>query len=700
MFKDLDLKNYLNTTRNIGIAAHIDAGKTTTTERILYYTGRVHKIGEVHEGAATMDWMEQERERGITITAAATTAEWTHAQYGIPFVVNIIDTPGHVDFTIEVERSMRVLDGAVAVFDSSQGVEPQSETVWRQADRYRVPRIAFSNKMDKTGADFNLVVNDIKERLGAKPAPIQLPMGAEDKFVGIIDLVRMRAHFFHNDLGTDIEETEIPADWLERATKARAELVEVAADADEAVMMKYLEGEAVDEMELKAALRVGTISMIMFPVLCGSALKNKGVQLMLDAVIDYLPSPLDVPAIKGTDEEGTEIDFPSDPKGPLAGLAFKIMTDPYVGRLTFVRVYSGTLVSGSYVYNSSKGKKERVGRLLKMHANHREEIAELRAGDIGAVVGVKDAATGDTIIGDNDPVVMLERIEIPDPVISLSVEPKTKADQDRMGAGLAKLAEEDPTFRVQTDQESGQTIISGMGELHLEILVDRLRREFKVESTVGAPQVAYRETITKRVDCEGKFVRQSGGRGQFGHVKITAEPLERGAGFQFENAVVGGEVPREFVGPAQKGMEESLHSGPLIGFPIVDLKVTMTGGSYHDVDSSEMAFKIAGSMAIKEAVQKGAPAILEPIMRVEVVVPEEYMGSIIGDLNGRRGQIQGMDERGNARLVKAHVPLSEMFGYATDMRSMTQGRASYSMFFDHYSEVPRSIMETLVKNNK
>jgi elongation factor G len=700
MFKNLDTKNYLNITRNIGIAAHIDAGKTTTTERILYYTGRVHKIGEVHDGAATTDWMEQERERGITITAAATTANWKHQFYpDLPeFVVNIIDTPGHVDFTIEVERSMRVLDGAVAVFDSSQGVEPQSETVWRQADRYRVPRIAFSNKMDKTGADFNLVINDIKERLGAKPAPIQLPIGAEDNFKGIIDLVRMRAFFFRNDLGTDIEETDIPADWLERAKAARHELVEVAADADENVMMKYLEGEEVSEEELKGALRVGTIAMTLFPVLCGSALKNKGVQLMLDAVIDYLPSPLDVPPIKGLDEDGGEVERASDPKGPLAGLAFKIMTDPYVGRLTFVRVYSGTLASGSYVYNTTKGKKERVGRVLKMHANHREEVAELRAGDIGAVVGVKEAGTGDTLIGDSDPVVVLESIEVPEPVISLSVEPKTKADQDRMGIGLQKLAEEDPTFRVQTDAESGQTIISGMGELHLEILVDRLRREFKVESNVGAPQVAYRETITRKVDVEGKFVRQSGGRGQFGHVKITAEPLERGGGFVFENAVVGGEVPKEFIGPAQKGMEESLSSGPLIGFPVVDLKVRMTGGSYHEVDSSEMAFKIAGSMAIKEAIQKGSPAILEPIMRVEVVVPEEYMGSIIGDLNGRRGQIQGMEDRGNAKIVKAHVPLKEMFGYATDMRSMTQGRASYSMYFDHYSEVPRNIMESLIKN--
>ena len=702
MFENLDIKNYLNVTRNIGIAAHIDAGKTTTTERILYYTGVVHTIGEVHDGAATTDWMDQERERGITITAAAITAKWKHQFYDhLPeFTVNIIDTPGHVDFTIEVERSMRVLDGAVAVFDSSQGVEPQSETVWRQADRYRVPRIAFSNKMDKTGADFNLVVNDIKERLGAKPAPVQLPIGAENDFAGIIDLVRMKAFFFQNDLGTNILETEIPADWLERAKAARHELIEVAADADDIVMEKYLEGADVSESELKMALRKGTIAMTLFPVLCGSALKNKGVQLMLDAVIDYLPSPLDVPSIMGKDENGEEVERKSDPSGPLAGLAFKIMTDPYVGRLTFVRVYSGTLTSGSYVYNTTKGKKERVGRVLKMKANSREEINELRAGDIGAVVGVRDAGTGDTLIGDGDPIVVLESIEIPDPVISLSVEPKTKADQDRMGVGLSKLAEEDPTFRVQTDQESGQTIISGMGELHLEILVDRLRREFKVESNVGAPQVAYRETITKKVDVEGKFVRQSGGRGQFGHVKITAEPLERGGGFVFENAVVGGEVPKEFVGPAQKGMEESLTSGPLIGFPVVDLKVRMTGGSYHDVDSSEMAFKIAGSMAIKEAIQKGSPAILEPIMRVEVVVPVDFMGSIVGDLNGRRGQIQGMDDRGNAKIIKAHVPLSEMFGYATDMRSMTQGRASYSMYFDHYSEVPRSIMETLIKNHK
>ncbi len=694
----VDVSNYLNITRNIGIAAHIDAGKTTTTERILFYTGRVHKIGEVHEGAATMDWMEQERERGITITAAATTAVWK--KQDIDWTVNIIDTPGHVDFTIEVERSMRVLDGAVAVFDASQGVEPQSETVWRQADRYHVPRIAFANKMDKTGADFDLVINDIKERLGAKPAPIQLPIGAEDQFKGIIDLIQMKAHFFTNDLGTDIEIRDIPADMLEKAKAARAELVEVAADADDGVMAKYLEGEEVGNDELVAALRAGTIKEILFPVLCGSSLKNKGVQLLLDAVIDYLPSPLDVPSIKGLGEDGEEVARPADPKGPLAALAFKIMTDPYVGRLTFVRIYSGTLLSGSYVYNSSKEKKERVGRLLKMHANHREEVPMLRAGDLGAVVGIRDAGTGDTLIGDGDPSVILESIEIPDPVISLSVEPKTKADQDKLGIGLQKLAEEDPTFRVKTDSETGQTIIAGMGELHLEILVDRLRREFKVESNVGAPQVAYRETITRKVDVEGKFVRQSGGRGQFGHVKITAEPLGRGSGYEFINAVVGGEVPKEFIPAAGKGIEESLTSGPLIGFPIVDLKVTMTGGSYHDVDSSEMAFKIAGSMAIKEAIQKGSPAILEPVMRVEVTTPVDFMGDIIGDLNSRRGQIQGMDDRGNARIVKAHVPLSEMFGYATDMRSMTQGRASYSMFFDHYSEVPKNIMDTLMKANK
>ncbi|GGK23704.1 elongation factor G [Deinococcus malanensis] len=691
-------QSYLTHFRNIGIAAHIDAGKTTTTERILYYTGRTHNIGEVHDGAATMDWMEQERERGITITAAATTAKWKRSGTDQEYVVNIIDTPGHVDFTIEVERSMRVLDGAVAVFDSSQGVEPQSETVWRQADRYGVPRIAFSNKMDKTGASFELVLNDIKERLGAIPAPIQYPMGQENDFKGIIDIVRQRAHVYTNDLGTDIVESDVPAEFADKVTEMRAQLIEAAAEVDEDLMMMYLEGEEPSVEQLVAAIRKGTIEKKIFPVLCGSALKNKGVQLLLDAVVDYLPSPLEVPAIRGKVEDSEDtVDFPADPEGKLAALAFKIMADPYVGRLTFVRIYSGTLQSGSYVYNASKDKRDRVGRLLKMHANSREEVTELRAGELGAVIGLKDAGTGNTLIADGEDRVLLESIDVPEPVIKLAIEPKTKADQEKMGIGLQKLAEEDPTFRVESDQESGQTTISGMGELHLEILVDRLKREYKVDANVGAPQVAYRETITKAVDVEGKFVRQSGGRGQFGHVKIKAEPLEPGAGFVFENIVVGGTVPREFVGPAQKGIEEALQSGPMLGFPVVDMKVSLYDGSYHEVDSSEMAFKIAGSMALKEAVQKGAPAILEPIMRVEVTVPEDYMGDIIGDLNSRRGQIQGMEARGNAQIVKAFVPLSEMFGYATDMRSMTQGRASYSMFFDHYSQVPNNLAQQLMK---
>ncbi|WP_161883374.1 elongation factor G [Deinococcus alpinitundrae] len=689
---------YLEHFRNIGIAAHIDAGKTTTTERILYYTGRTHNIGEVHDGAATMDWMEQERERGITITAAATTAKWKHSGTDQEYVINIIDTPGHVDFTIEVERSMRVLDGAVAVFDSSQGVEPQSETVWRQADRYGVPRIAFSNKMDKTGASFELVLSDIRERLGAIPAPIQYPMGEESEFKGIIDVVRMQAHTYTNDLGTDIEVGPIPEKFNDKVAEMRAQLIEAAAEVDEVVMEKYLGGEEPTVEELMKALRYGTIQKKIFPVLCGSALKNKGVQLLLDAVIDYLPSPLEVPAIRGILEDSDEThDFPADPEGQLAALAFKIMADPYVGRLTFVRIYSGTMNSGSYIYNASKNKRERVGRLLKMHANSREEVTELRAGELGAVIGLKDSGTGNTLIGDGDDHVLLESIDVPEPVIKLAIEPKTKADQEKMGVGLQRLAEEDPTFRVETDQESGQTTIAGMGELHLEILVDRLKREYKVEANVGAPQVAFRETITRAVDVEGKFVRQSGGRGQFGHVKIKAEPLEPGAGFIFENAIVGGTVPREYVGPAQKGIEEAMQSGPMLGFPVVDMKVTIYDGSYHEVDSSEMAFKIAGSMALKEAVQKGAPALLEPIMRVEVTVPDDFMGDIIGDLNSRRGQIQGMEARGNAQIVKAMVPLSEMFGYATDMRSMTQGRASYSMFFDHYSQVPNNIAQQLMK---
>jgi elongation factor G len=683
--------------RNIGIAAHIDAGKTTTTERILYYTGRIHKIGEVHEGAATMDWMEQERERGITITAAVTTANWKHSGTGIEHRINIIDTPGHVDFTIEVERSMRVLDGAVAVFDASQGVEPQSETVWRQADKYRVPRIAFANKMDKTGADIWLVVNTMKERLGAKPVLMQLPIGREDTFKGIVDVLRQRAYIYGNDLGTDIKVVEIPEDLKDQAAEYYEKLVEVAADYDENIMMKFLEGGKPTEEELIRAIRKGTLAMEIFPVFLGSALKNKGVQLLLDGVVDYLPSPLDIPPVRGKTENGEEVERPADPNGPLAALAFKIMADPYVGRLTFVRVYSGTLRSGSYVLNTTKGKKERVARLLQMHANHREEVEELRAGELGAVVGLKETITGDSLVGDGDQPIVLESIEVPEPVIDLAIEPKTKADQDKLGVALARLGEEDPTFRVSTDPETGQTIISGMGELHLEIIVDRLKREFKVDANVGKPQVAYRETITRPVDVEGKFVRQSGGRGQYGHVKIKAEPLSRGAGFEFVNAIVGGVIPREYIPAVQKGIEEAMQSGPLTGFPIVDIKVTLYDGSHHEVDSSEMAFKIAGSMAIKEAVEKGGAVILEPIMRVEVVTPEEFLGAIIGDLNSRRGQIQGMEERGNARLVRAFVPLAEMFGYANDMRSISQGRAQFSMFFDHYEQVPQNIAQKLIK---
>jgi elongation factor G len=683
--------------RNIGIAAHIDAGKTTTTERILYYTGRIHKIGEVHEGAATMDWMEQERERGITITAAVTTANWKHSGTGIEHRINIIDTPGHVDFTIEVERSMRVLDGAVAVFDASQGVEPQSETVWRQADKYRVPRIAFANKMDKTGADLWLVVNTMKERLGARPVVMQLPIGREDTFKGIVDVLRQKAYIYGNDLGTDIKVVEIPEELKAQAAEYYEKLVEAAADYDENIMMKFLEGEKPTEEELVRAIRKGTIAMEIFPVFLGSALKNKGVQLLLDGVVDYLPSPLDIPPIRGKTENGEEVERPADPNGPLAALAFKIMADPYVGRLTFVRVYSGTLRSGSYVQNTTKGKKERVARLLQMHANHREEVEELRAGEPGAVVGLKETITGDSLVGDGDEAIILESIEVPEPVIDLAIEPKTKADQDKLGVALARLGEEDPTFRVSTDPETGQTIISGMGELHLEIIVDRLKREFKVDANVGKPQVAYRETITRPVDVEGKFVRQSGGRGQYGHVKIKAEPLGRGSGFEFVNAIVGGVIPREYIPAVQKGIEEAMQSGPLTGFPIVDIKVTLYDGSYHEVDSSEMAFKIAGSMAIKEAIEKGGAAILEPIMRVEVITPEEFLGSIIGDLNSRRGQIQGMEERGNARLVRAFVPLAEMFGYANDMRSMSQGRAQFSMFFDHYEQVPQNIAQKLIK---
>ena len=681
----------LNKTRNIGIAAHIDAGKTTLTERILFYTGRIHKTGEVHEGAATMDWMEQERERGITITSAVTTAEWKDTR------INIIDTPGHVDFTMEVERSMRVLDAAVAVFDGSQGVEPQSETVWRQADKYRVPRLAFANKMDKTGADFQLVLDSMEDRLAANAVPIQWPMGREDNFAGIIDLVEMEAYTYKDDLGQDIEVGEIPDEYKEIAAEKRNLMIERLADVDDEVAMLYLEGEAVPNEMINAAIRQGVISLEVFPVLCGSALKNKGVQRVLDAVALYLPSPLDVPPIKGIvpgSEE--EVSRPAEEDAPTSALAFKIMTDPYVGRLTFVRVYSGILESGSYVYNATKGQKERVGRLMKMHSNNREEVDVIGAGDLGAVIGLKNTTTGDTLC-DPDHEVILESIEVPEPVISVAIEPASKADQDKLSSGLIKLTEEDPTFRVVTDSETGQTVISGMGELHLEIIVDRLKREFNVNANVGAPQVAYRETITRDVDVQGKFVRQSGGRGQYGDVRIKAAPLERGSGFEFENAVVGGSIPRDYIPAVQKGVEEAMQNGPLLGFPIVDMKVTLYDGSYHEVDSSEMAFKIAASMAIREVMSQGGATVLEPVMRVEAVTPEQYMGDVIGSLNSRRGQIQGMQPRGNAQVVNAHVPLAEMFGYATDLRSLTQGRATFSMFLDHYAQVPKNVQEDLVK---
>ncbi len=681
----------LSKTRNIGIAAHIDAGKTTLTERILFYAGRIHKIGETHEGASQMDWMAQEKERGITITSAVTQAFWADTR------INIIDTPGHVDFTMEVERSMRVLDAAVAVFDASQGVEPQSETVWRQADRYRVPRLAFANKMDKTGADFQLVLDSMEERLAANAIPIQWPMGSEDSFKGLIDLVDMKAYTYMDDLGQDIQVTDIPAEYAELAEEKRNLMIEKLADSDDEVAMLFLEGEDVPVEMINEAIRKGTIALELFPVLCGSALKNKGVQRLLDCVALYLPSPLDVPPIRGVIlETGEEDTRPADETAPTSALAFKVMTDPYVGRLTFVRVYSGVLESGSYVYNVSKGRKERIGRLLKMHANSREEIDQIGAGDLGAVIGLKDTSTGDTL-ADQDHPIELESIEVPEPVITVAIEPASKADQDKLSSGMVKLAEEDPTFRVETDSETGQTTISGMGELHLEIIVDRLRREFNVNANVGAPQVAYRETITKPVDVQGKFVRQSGGRGQYGDVKIQAEPLERGSGFEFENAVVGGTIPKEYIPAVQKGVEEAMQNGPLLGFPIVDIKVKLYDGSYHEVDSSEMAFKIAASMAIKEVMSKGAASVLEPVMRVEVVSPEQYMGDVIGSLNSRRGQIQGMQPRGNAQIINAHVPLSEMFGYATDLRSISQGRATFTMFLDHYAQVPRNIQDDLVK---
>ncbi|WP_409176624.1 elongation factor G [Brevibacillus fortis] len=690
MAREFSLPN----TRNIGIMAHIDAGKTTTTERILFYTGRVHKIGEVHEGAATMDWMEQEQERGITITSAATTAQWAGHR------INIIDTPGHVDFTVEVERSLRVLDGAVTVFDAKGGVEPQTETVWRQADRYGVPRMCYINKMDIMGANFDMCLGQIKSRLGANPVAIQYPIGAEDQFKGMVDLIEMKAIVYTDDLGKTSDSAEIPADLLARCEELRMAMVEAAAEQDEELMMKYLEGEELTNDEIRAALRKGTIECKLTPVMCGSSYKNKGVQPMLDNVVAYLPSPVDIPAIKGTlPDTEDEVDRPADDNGPFSALAFKIMTDPYVGRLTFFRVYSGVLNSGSYVLNSTKGKRERVGRILQMHANHREEITTVYSGDIAAAVGLKDTTTGDTLCDEKAPVI-LESMDFPEPVISVAIEPKSKADQDKMGIGLSKLAEEDPTFRTRTDEETGQTIISGMGELHLEIIVDRLKREFKVESNVGAPQVAYRETFRNAAKVEGKFVRQSGGRGQYGHVWVEFAPLEAGQGFQFENKIVGGVVPREYIPAVQAGIEESMKNGVIAGFPLVDIKATIVDGSYHDVDSNEMAFKVAGSLALKEAAKKCGAVLLEPIMKVEVTMPEEYMGDVMGDLNSRRGRIEGMEARANAQVIRAMVPLSEMFGYSTILRSRTQGRGVYSMVIDHYEEVPKFIAEEIIKKSK
>ena len=682
----------LDVTRNIGIMAHIDAGKTTTTERILFYTGKVHKIGETHDGAATMDWMEQEQERGITITSAATTCEWNGHR------INIIDTPGHVDFTVEVERSLRVLDGSVTVLCAKGGVEPQSETVWRQADKYGVPRMAYVNKMDIMGADFYNVVAMMKERLQCNAVPIQLPIGAEEDFKGLIDLVEMKAYIYTNDLGTEISVEEIPADMKEKAEEYHNAMVETIAETDEELMMKYLEGEELTEQELKNGIRKATIGLQMVPVLCGTSYKNKGVQKLLDAIVEFMPSPTDVPHIKGTipgDDSGEEYERISSDDEPFSALAFKIMTDPYVGKLCFFRVYSGTIGAGSYVLNSTKGQKERLGRILRMHANHRAELKEVYAGDIAAAVGLKNTTTGDTLCDDAHPII-LESMEFPDPVIRVAIEPKTKAGQEKMGIALAKLAEEDPTFKTYTDEETGQTIIAGMGELHLEIIVDRLLREFKVEADVGKPQVSYKETITKTVEVDNKYSRQSGGKGQYGHVKIRVEPLEPGAGYEFVNEIVGGAIPKEYIPAVDAGIQGAMQAGVLAGYNVVDVKVTLYDGSYHEVDSSEMAFKIAGSMAFKEACRKASPVLKEPIMKVVVIVPEEYMGDVIGDLNSRRGQIQGMDDRSGAKQIEAFVPLSEMFGYATDLRSNTQGRGQYTMEPAHYSEVPKSIQEKIV----
>ncbi len=681
----------LEKTRNIGIMAHIDAGKTTTTERILFYTGRTHKIGEVHEGAATMDWMEQEQERGITITSAATTAQWRDTR------INIIDTPGHVDFTVEVERSLRVLDGAVAVFCAKGGVEPQSETVWRQAEKYGVPRMAFVNKMDIMGADFMHVVDMMKDRLKANAVPIQLPIGAENDFVGIIDLIKMKADIYKDDLGKDIEVTDIPEDMKELADQYRFELIEAVAETDEELLMKYLDGEELTEQEIKTAIRNTTIANKMVPVCCGSAYKNKGVQMLLDAIVDFMPSPVDVAAIRGeVPGSGKEEERPADDKGPFSALAFKVMADPYVGKLVFFRVYSGTMESGSYVYNSVKGKRERIGRILQMHANHREEIDKVYSGDIAAAVGLKDTTTGDTLC-DEKKEIILESMEFPDPVIDIAIEPKTKAGQEKMGIALAKLSEEDPTFQTHTDEETGQTIISGMGELHLEIIVDRLLREFKVEANVGKPRVSYKETLTVPADVDYKYAKQTGGRGQYGHVKIKVSPNEPGAGFEFINSIVGGAVPKEYIPKVEEGIKEAMLNGPLGGYQVVDVKVELYDGSYHEVDSSEMAFKIAGSMAFREAAKKAKPVMLEPIFKIEVTVPEEYMGDVIGDINSRRGKIEGLDMAAGAQIVRGFVPLAEMFGYATDLRSKTQGRGVYTMQFHHFDRIPDSIREKLEK---
>ena len=681
----------LEMTRNFGIMAHIDAGKTTTTERVLYYTGRTHNIGETHDGASQMDWMEQEKERGITITSAATTAFWKEHRF------NIIDTPGHVDFTIEVERSLRVLDGAVTVLDSKAGVEPQTETVWRQATTYGVPRIVFSNKMDATGADFIMSYESIGKRLGANAVAIQLPIGAEQSFEAIIDLVKMQAVYFEGAKGEKLVYKEIPAEYKDQAEEYRMIMLDKISNYDDDLMMKVLEEEPVTEEEIKAAIRKGTLAVDCFPVLCGSAYKNKGVQLVLDAVIDYLPAPTHIPAIKGVDAEGNEIEKHASDEEPFAALAFKVMTDPFVGKLTFFRVYSGKVTSGSYVLNSTKDQRERLGRILQMHANKREEITEVYAGDIAAAVGLKNTTTGDTLC-DEDAFVILESMEFPEPVISVAIEPKTKNDQDKLGLALAKLAEEDPTFKTYTNEETGDTIIAGMGELHLDVIVDRLRREFKVEANVGAPQVSYRETIKEAADVEGKFVRQSGGRGQYGHVWIKFEPNE-GKGFEFVDAIVGGSVPREYIGSVKAGLEDALKNGIIAGYPVLDIKATLFDGSYHDVDSSEMAYKIAASMALKASAKKCRPVILEPMMKVEVVAPAEYMGSVMGDVSSRRGRIEGQEDRGNAVMVTSMIPLANMFGYATDLRSFTQGRGNYTMQFDHYEEVPKSISEEIIKKN-